>query len=155
MNTGLQDAANLSWKLAAVLRGRAPDGLLDSYQTERHPVGKQALRSSGALIRIALLPTGPGHAVRALAAQLVNRVRPLSRRAVRTISGLGIAYPAGPGAHPLAGHRAPDFRLAGGSRLYELLRQGRFVLITPAGEPGVPQTPASGGDSPGPPMTAW
>ncbi|WP_328547314.1 FAD-dependent monooxygenase [Streptomyces platensis] len=150
MNTGLQDAANLSWKLAAVLRGRAPDGLLDSYQTERHPVGKQALRSSGALIRIALLPTGPGHAVRALAAQLVNRVRPLSRRAVRTISGLGIAYPAGPGAHPLAGHRAPDFRLAGGSRLYELLRQGRFVLITPAGEPGVPQTPASGGDSPRP-----
>ncbi|MFD5395641.1 FAD-dependent monooxygenase [Streptomyces sp. NPDC127097] len=147
MNTGLQDAANLSWKLAAVLRGRAPDGLLDSYQTERHPVGKQALRSSGALIRIALMPTGPGRAVRALAAQLVNRVRPLARRAVHTLSGLGIAYPAGPGAHPLTGRRAPDLRLAGGSRLYELLRQGRFVLITPAGEPGVPQAPASGGDS--------
>ncbi|MGA5271316.1 FAD-dependent monooxygenase [Streptomyces lydicamycinicus] len=147
MNTGLQDAANLSWKLAAVLRGRAPDGLLDSYQTERHPVGKQALRSSGTLIRIALMPTAPGHAVRALAAQLVNHVRPLARRAVRTISGLGIAYPAGPGAHPLAGHRAPDFRLAGGSRLYELLRQGRFVLITPTDEPGVPQATASGGGS--------
>ncbi|MGY4989869.1 FAD-dependent monooxygenase [Streptomyces nigrescens] len=150
MNTGLQDAANLSWKLAAVLQGHAPDSLLDSYQTERHPVGKQALRSSGALIRVALLPTGPGRAVRTLATQLVNRLRPLSRRAIRTISGIGIAYPAGPGAHPLAGHRAPDIRLAGGGRLYELLRQGRFVLITPAGEPGVPQVPAGGGDSPHP-----
>ncbi|MFF9788042.1 FAD-dependent monooxygenase [Streptomyces nigrescens] len=150
MNTGLQDAANLSWKLAAVLQGHAPDSLLDSYQTERHPVGKQALRSSGALIRVALLPTGPGRAVRTLATQVVNRLGPLSRRAIRTISGIGIAYPAGPGAHPLAGNRAPDIRLAGGGRLYELLRQGRFVLITPAGEPGVPQSPAGGGDSPPP-----
>ncbi|MFE1172180.1 FAD-dependent monooxygenase [Streptomyces sp. NPDC058773] len=147
MNTGLQDAANLSWKLAAVLRGDAPDGLLDSYQTERHPVGKQALRSSGALIRIALLGTAPGRAVRSLAARLVDQLPPLSRRAIRTISGLGIAYPAGPGAHPLAGHRAPDLRLAGGGRLYELLRQGRFVLITPADEPGIPRSPAHDGDS--------
>ncbi|MEU8786528.1 FAD-dependent monooxygenase [Streptomyces sp. NPDC048637] len=150
MNTGLQDAANLSWKLAAVLRGRAPDSLLDSYQTERHPVGKQALRSSGALVRLALLPTAPGQAVRALGAQLVNRLRPLSRRAIRTLTGIGIAYPAGPGAHPLAGRRAPDIRLAGGGRLYELLRQGRFVLITPADEPGVPRTPTGGGDAPRP-----
>ncbi|MFE6738781.1 FAD-dependent monooxygenase [Streptomyces tubercidicus] len=148
MNTGLQDAANLSWKLAAVLRGRAADSLLDSYQTERHPVGKQALRNSGALIRLALLNTAPGYALRAVAVRLVNHLRPVSRRAVRTISGLGIAYPAGPGAHPFAGHRAPDFRLAGGARLYELLRQGRFVLITPAGEPGVPQAPDGGADSP-------
>lgn len=132
MNTGLQDAANLSWKLAAVLQGHAPDSLLDSYQTERHPVGKQVLRSSGALVRLALLPTAPGDAVRALGAQLVNRLRPLSRRAIRTISGIGIAYPAGPGAHPLAGRRAPTSGWLGGGRLYELLRQGRFVLITPA-----------------------
>ncbi|MGW3013164.1 FAD-dependent monooxygenase [Streptomyces sp. NPDC001219] len=150
MNTGLQDAANLSWKLAAVLRGRAADSLLDSYQAERHPVGRQALRSSGALIRIALLHSAPGLAVRSLAAQLVNHLPPLSRRAVRTISGLGIAYPAGPGAHPLAGHRAPDIRLAGGGRLYELLRRGRFVLIAPADEPGLAATAADGGDSPRP-----
>ena len=93
MNTGLQDAANLSWKLAAVLRGRAPDSLLDSYQTERHPVGKQVLRSSGALIRLALLPGAPG----------ARRPRPrrparqpsaaaVRAAAVRTISGIGIAY---------------------------------------------------------------
>ncbi|MGW7577362.1 FAD-dependent oxidoreductase [Streptomyces sp. NPDC054765] len=147
MNTGLQDAANLSWKLAAVLRGHSPGSLLDSYQTERHPVGEQVLRSSGALIRIALLRTPPGRTVRTLAARLVNHLGPLSRRAIRTISGLDIAYAAGPGAHPLAGRRAPDIRLADGSRLYELLRQGRFVLLTPADEPGVPQAPTSRAES--------
>ncbi|MFI9262312.1 FAD-dependent monooxygenase [Streptomyces sioyaensis] len=136
MNTGLQDAANLSWKLAAVLRGHAPDSLLDSYQTERHPVGRAVLRSSGALVRIALLHSAPGRLARTLAARLLERLRPLSGRAIRTVSGLGIAYPAGPGAHRLAGHRAPDVRLADGSRLYEVLRQGRFVLITPSDEPG-------------------
>lgn len=143
MNTGLQDAANLSWKLAAVLQGHAPAALLDSYQTERHPVGRTVLRSSGALLRIALLHSAPGRAARALGAQLVNRLRPLARRAAHTISGIGIAYPAGPGAHRLAGHRAPDIGLADGNRLYALLRQGRFVLITPADEPTVPQAPTS------------
>ncbi|MEU9111907.1 FAD-dependent oxidoreductase [Streptomyces sp. NPDC048483] len=136
MNTGLQDAANLSWKLAAVLRGHAPDSLLDSYQSERHPVGKQVLRTSGAILRLGLVHTAPALAARTLAAQLVNRLRPLSRRAVRALSGVDISYPADRGAHPLAGHRAPDVRLADGSRLYELLRQGKFVLITPADETG-------------------
>ncbi|MEU9119603.1 FAD-dependent oxidoreductase [Streptomyces sp. NPDC048506] len=142
MNTGLQDAANLGWKLAAVLQGHAPETLLDSYQTERHPVGRSVLRSSGAILRIALLHRAPGRAARALAAQLVGRVRPVGRRAIRTISGIGIAYPAGPGAHRLVGHRAPDVRLADGSRLYELLRHGTFVLITPADEAGLAQPPA-------------
>ena len=135
MNTGLQDAANLGWKLAAVLRGHASDSLLDSYQTERHPVGRAVLRSSGALVRLALLHSAPGRLARTLAARLLERLRPLSDRAIRTISGLGIAYPAGPGSHRLVGHRAPDVRLADGSRLYEVLRQGRFVLITPSDEP--------------------
>ncbi|MFI9081292.1 FAD-dependent monooxygenase [Streptomyces sioyaensis] len=136
MNTGLQDAANLSWKLAAVLRGHVPGSLLDSYQTERHPVGRAVLRSSGALVRIALLHSAPGRLARILAARLLERLRPVSGRAIRTVSGIGIAYPAGPRAHRLAGHRAPDVRLADGSRLYEVLRQGRFVLITPSDEPG-------------------
>nr|WP_258527825.1 FAD-dependent monooxygenase [Streptomyces sp. NBRC 110611] len=145
MNTGLQDAANLGWKLAAVLQGHAPETLLDSYHTERHPVGRQVLRSSGAILRIALLHGARGRAARALAAQLLSRLRPASRRAVRTVSGLGIGYPAGPGAHRLAGRRAPDIHLADGSRLYELLRHGTFVLITPDGEPGLPQPPAHPG----------
>ncbi|TJZ51873.1 FAD-dependent oxidoreductase [Streptomyces piniterrae] len=142
MNTGLQDAANLSWKLAAVLQGHAPAGLLDSYQAERHPVGKLVLRLSGTILRVGLLHRAPGRAARALAAGLINRLRPLSGRAIRTVSGLAISYPAERGAHPLAGRRAPDVRLADGSRLYELLRQGKFVLITPVGDTGDPQPSA-------------
>ncbi|MFI6766354.1 FAD-dependent oxidoreductase [Streptomyces sp. NPDC050355] len=144
MNTGLQDAANLGWKLAAVLQGHAPAALLDSYQAERHPVGKMVLRSSGAILRIALLHSAPGRAARALAGRLLTHLRPLARRAIGTVSGLDIAYPAGPGAHRLAGHRAPDIRLADGGRLYALLRQGRFVLIAPADEPTVPQPTGNG-----------
>ncbi len=105
MNTGLQDAANLGWKLAAVLRGRAPDSLLDSYHAERHPVGKQVLRSSGAIVRLALLHTPPGRAARALVAQLLNRLRPLSRRAMLNLSGIGITL-RGPARRPPA-HRPP------------------------------------------------
>jgi len=78
----------------------------------------------------------PGRLARTLAARILQRLRPVSDRAIRTISGIDIAYPAGPGAHRLAGHRAPDVRLADGSRLYEVLRQGSFVLITPSDEPG-------------------
>ncbi|MGV4922952.1 FAD-dependent monooxygenase [Streptomyces sp. BHT-5-2] len=134
MNAGLQDAANLGWKLAATVNGHAPDGLLDSYQDERHPVGRAVLRSSGAILRVALMRSAPGRALRHLGGQLLTRVRPLSRRAIGRVSGIDIAYPAGRGAHRLAGRRAPDIRLAGGARLYELLRKGRFVLIAPKDE---------------------
>ncbi|RSO35068.1 FAD-dependent oxidoreductase [Streptomyces sp. WAC 06725] len=157
MNTGLQDAANLSWKLAAVLRGDAPDSLLDSYHAERHPVGKMVLRSSGAVIRLAQLRSRPQRVLRATLARLLNSVPPLADRAMMSISGVGIAYPAGRGAHPLAGKRAPDLRLAGGTRLHEALRGGAFVLVTPEGEkvPGDEKVPeavgaAGAADAPAP-----
>ncbi|MEV5594729.1 FAD-dependent oxidoreductase [Streptomyces sp. NPDC052496] len=134
MNTGLQDAANLSWKLTAVLRGDAPDSLLDTYHTERHPVGKKVLRSSGALVRLAQVRSAPTRALRAVLAQLLNTVPPLADRAMASISGVGIAYQAERGAHPLTGKRAPDLRLAGGTRLLEALRGGGFVLVTPRDE---------------------
>ncbi|MFI2237394.1 FAD-dependent monooxygenase [Streptomyces chrestomyceticus] len=134
MNTGLQDAANLSWKLAAVLRGDAPDSLLDSYDAERHPVGKTVLRSSGTLIRAAQLRSAPARALRASVAGLLNLTPPLADRALAQVSGVGISYPAGRGAHPLTGKRAPDLRLAGGTRLYEALRGGAFVLVVPRDE---------------------
>ncbi|MFF2812103.1 FAD-dependent oxidoreductase [Streptomyces sp. NPDC058000] len=134
MNIGLQDAANLSWKLAAVVRGHSPDSLLDSYQDERHPVGEAVLRSSGAMVRLALVHSAAGRALRGLSVRLLMSLRPLSRRAIGGVSGIDIAYPAGPGAHRLAGRRAPDLHLAGGGRLYDALRQGKFVLITPEGE---------------------
>ncbi|MGW0466396.1 FAD-dependent monooxygenase [Streptomyces sp. NPDC003027] len=139
MNTGLQDAANLSWKLAAVLRGDAPDpeALLDSYQSERHPVGAAVLRSSGALVRLAMARGLLPRAARALAAHLLNTLRPASTKAMGMISGIGIAYGRD-------GRRVPDLRLREG-RLYELLRDGEFVLIAPEGSrPALPPaTPAS------------
>ncbi|MGW8603679.1 FAD-dependent monooxygenase [Streptomyces sp. NPDC055893] len=142
MNTGLQDAANLSWKLTAVLRGDAPDpeALLDSYQSERHPVGAAVLRTSGALVRLAMAHTPLTRAARALATRLLSVLRPASTRAMGMISGLGIAYAPPAGSKRPAGRRAPDVRLREG-RLHELLRAGEFVLITPEGEaPPLPKT---------------
>ncbi len=135
MNTGLQDAANLSWKLAAVLRGWAPESLLDSYQDERHPVGRSVLRSSGALVRLALARSAASRAARTVLSTLADSLTPVVSLGARTLSGVSISYPAARGAHPLAGHRVPDLRLSGDgpghpSRLYEALRAGKFVLIT-------------------------
>ncbi|MFF0437387.1 FAD-dependent monooxygenase [Streptomyces sp. NPDC004327] len=135
MNTGLQDAANLSWKLAAVLRGEAsdPEALLDSYQAERHPIGARVLRSSGAIIRLAMAHTPLRRTARAVAARILGSVRPVAARAMGQISGIGISY--GPGAR-----RVPDLSLREG-RLYELLRKGEFVLVAPEGtDPTLPRT---------------
>jgi 2-polyprenyl-6-methoxyphenol hydroxylase-like FAD-dependent oxidoreductase len=130
MNTGLQDAANLSWKLAAVLRGHADPALLDTYQAERHPVGRSVLRSSGGIVRLAMAKRPWTLALRAALATAVTHVGPLQRRMTGQVTGIGYAYAAPRGAHPLAGRRIPDVALADG-RLYEALRGGRFVLVTP------------------------
>ncbi|MFJ8230103.1 FAD-dependent monooxygenase [Streptomyces sp. NPDC094448] len=133
LNTGLQDAANLSWKLAAALRGAAadPEALLDSYHAERHPVGREVIRTSGLVLRLAMARGLPLRAVRAVLAGVLVALPPVTRRAIAQVTGVGIAYPAPPGAHPSTGRRVPDLALAQG-RLYELLRAGRFVLVTPA-----------------------
>lgn len=133
MNTGLQDAANLSWKLAASVHGWASAELLDSYQTERHPVGQTVLRSSGALLRIVLASTWWQRAAARVASAVVSNVRPINTRVARAVSGIGVRYQAARGSHPLAGHRAPDLTLAGGTagaaRLYEALGDGKFVML--------------------------
>ncbi|WP_433572116.1 FAD-dependent monooxygenase [Streptomyces sp. CA-251247] len=133
MNTGLQDAANLSWKLASVLKGQAPDpeALLDSYHSERHPVGAMVLRSSGGIVRLAMAHTPLRRAVRSLLSRFVSATRPAAAKAMGMISGIGIAYDRPRGAHRLTGTRAPDLELGEG-RLYELLRKGEFVLVTPS-----------------------
>ncbi|MGW2179195.1 FAD-dependent monooxygenase [Streptomyces sp. NPDC001732] len=142
MNTGLQDAANLSWKLAAVLRGHTadPEALLDSYHAERHPVGTRVLRSSGAIVRLAMAHTPLQRTVRTVAAKALSTVRPASDKLVGMVSGISIAYPAPRGAHPLTAKRAPDLSLREG-RLHQLLRDGAFVLVTPAGATA-PASPA-------------
>ncbi|MEV1002688.1 FAD-dependent oxidoreductase [Nonomuraea sp. NPDC050202] len=138
MNTGLQDVANLSWKLAAAVHGTAPAGLLDSYERERHPVGRQVLRTSGILMRLALLRSPISRAIRNAVSGAALRTRAVERRvALGALSGIGIRYPAPSHAHHLTGRRAPDLPLADGpqspQRLFEALRAGRFVLVVPPG----------------------
>ncbi|MEU1179237.1 FAD-dependent monooxygenase [Streptomyces sp. NPDC005820] len=132
MNTGLQDAANLGWKLAQVIHGHSGPELLDTYQTERHPVGRSVLRSSGGIVRMAMAKRPWTLALRAGLTAFLNTAAPARRRAVGQITGIGYRYPAPRGAHRLTGTRVPDLALAGGGRLYEALRGGRFVLVTPA-----------------------
>jgi 2-polyprenyl-6-methoxyphenol hydroxylase-like FAD-dependent oxidoreductase len=135
MNTSIQDSVNLGWKLAATLNGHAPDGLLDTYHTERHPAGRKVLRMSGALLRIVLTVPRTLLGTRNALAHAVTALRPVTRRVAEAVSGVDLAYPAPDGAHPLTGKRAPDLPLTDGRRLYEALRASRFVLVTPEREP--------------------
>ncbi|WP_079191460.1 FAD-dependent oxidoreductase [Streptomyces sp. CB00455] len=146
MNTGLQDAANLSWKLAAVLHGRAPDpeALLDSYHRERHPVGRLVLRLSGALVRAVTADGAARRTARRVGAAVLPRLGPARDRALGMISGTAVSYPPPRGGRRPAGRRAPDLALAPGphgARLYEALRAGQFVLLTPPGTATPPGTP--------------
>ncbi|MBQ1094412.1 FAD-dependent monooxygenase [Streptomyces sp. B93] len=131
MNTGLQDAANLGWKLAQVVTGHAAPALLDTYHSERHPVGKAVLRSSGGIVRLAMAKTPWTLVLRAAITTVLDTVAPARRRMLGQLTGIGYRYPAPRGAHALTGTRVPDVALADGARLYEALRGGRFVLITP------------------------
>jgi 2-polyprenyl-6-methoxyphenol hydroxylase-like FAD-dependent oxidoreductase len=129
MNTGLQDAANLGWKLAAVLQGRATDKLLDTYHDERHPVGKTVLRSSGTIIRLAMIKSRLAREIRnAIGAFALTRTK-IAGKAAGQVSGIGIHY----GSHK----RVPDIPLANG-RLFEALRGGHFVLVSNDPAPGMP-----------------
>ncbi|MGC8920926.1 FAD-dependent monooxygenase [Streptomyces jietaisiensis] len=134
MNTGLQDAANLGWKLAAVLHGHAGPALLDTYHAERHPVGRSVLRSSGGIVRLAMARRPWTRALRAGLTTFLDHCGPARRRLAGQVTGINYAYAAPRGAHRLTGTRVPDLALAGGTRLYAALRGGRFVLVLPRGE---------------------
>ena len=146
MNTGLQDALNLGWKLAAALAGWAPDWLLDSYHAERHPVGAAVLALTGRQFRLNTARTPPRRALRWAAHRLIAPLPPVQSWLARTYSGTGISYPqsARPArdpvvsqAHPLAGGRLPrgQLILADGTaaRIYQLFHDGRFVLLESGG----------------------
>jgi 2-polyprenyl-6-methoxyphenol hydroxylase-like FAD-dependent oxidoreductase len=131
MNTGIGDAMNLGWKLAAAVRGSAPPWLLDSYEDERHPVGASVLRLTDALNHLVL---GRSKARRLLRSTLIGTATrlPRGRRLIgERLSGIGIAYPRERRDDWLVGRRMPDI-VCDGIRVYELLRDGKFVLVTAA-----------------------
>lgn len=126
LNLGVQDAFNLGWKLAAEVNGWAPEGLLDSYHTERHPVGARVLENTRA--QITLLGTGPGAtALRELLARLMD-FEEVNAHMTGMITAVDIRYDLGEG-HELLGRRLRDVRLTRGRRLYELMREGRGLLL--------------------------
>lgn len=132
MNTGLQDAANLGWKLAAAVQGRGGDRLLDTYHDERHPVGRMVLRMSGGLLRAALLRSPLARAIRNRVFPAAFAVPPIGAQVRLRQSGIGISYGRPRGAHHPIGTRAADVTADDGTRLYEALC-GRFVLVAPPG----------------------
>ena len=129
-NLGIQDAFNLGWKLAAEIDGWAPDGLLDSYQTERHPVAADVLDTTRVLTEL-LQATQPGPlAVRRLLSELMD-FEDVTRHLVEKVTGIGIRYDFGAGP-ALLGRRLRDVPLGRG-RLYELMHRGRGLLLDRTG----------------------
>ncbi|MER7041502.1 rifampin monooxygenase [Streptomyces microflavus] len=129
LNLGVQDAFNLGWKLAAEVNGWAPEGLLDSYHTERHPVGARVLDNTRA--QITLLGTGPGAtALREMFAKLMD-FEEVNRYVTGMITAVDVRYDLGEG-HELLGLRLRDLPLGQG-RLYELMHGGRGLLLDRTG----------------------
>ncbi|MEV8310835.1 rifampin monooxygenase [Streptomyces flavidovirens] len=129
LNLGVQDAFNLGWKLAAEVNGWAPEGLLDSYHAERHPVGARVLDNTRA--QITLLGTDPGAtALRELFSKLMD-FEEVNQYVTGIITAVGVRYDFGEG-HELLGRRMRDVKLKQG-RLYELMHGGRGLLLDQTG----------------------
>ena len=129
LNLGIQDAFNLGWKLAADVVGWAPEGLLDSYHTERHPVAAAVLDNTRA--QMELMSTEPGpRSVRRLLSELMD-FEEVNRYLIEKITAIGVRYDFGEG-HDLLGRRLRDVRLKRG-RLYELMHGGRGLLLDQTG----------------------
>lgn len=129
LNLGIQDAFNLGWKLAAAVNGWAPEGLLDSYHTERRPVAADVLNITRAQSVLISPEAGP-QAARRLLTELMEFAE-VNRFLLEKIAGTGIRYDVGAG-HELLGKRLRDIRLSRG-RLYELMRAGRGLLLDRTG----------------------
>jgi 3-(3-hydroxy-phenyl)propionate hydroxylase len=129
LNLAVQDAANLGWKLAQVVKGTAPETLLDSYHAERHPVGAGVLRNT--MAHIALRRNDARSQALADVVDDLLRMDGPRKHLAGSMSGLDIHYDLGAG-HPLLGRRMPDLDLttaAGSIRCYSLLHRARPVLI--------------------------
>lgn len=126
LNLGLGDAMNLGWKLAATIRGDAPADLLDSYFSERHPVGAQVLDWSRAQVAL-MRPSPSTRALEAIVRDLID-TRDGATYFAERVWGVGLRYDLGD-SHPLVGRSAPDFELTDGTRLGERLRNGKGLLL--------------------------
>lgn len=129
LNTGVQDAVNLGWKLAQVVKGTSPDALLDTYHAERHPVGARVLHNTAA--QVALSTSDDRHqALRDTMAELLAMDEP-RRHLAAMLSALDVGYDLGEG-HPLLGRRMPDLDVHtadGPTRVFRLLHAARPVLL--------------------------
>ena len=129
LNTGVQDAVNLGWKLAQVVKGTSPADLLDTYHAERHPVGARVLHST--MAQVALSDTDDRtEALRDTMTELLGMDEP-RKQVAASIAGLDIHYDLGKG-HPLLGRRMPDLDLVtadGPVRVFSLLHDARPVLL--------------------------
>ena len=135
LNTGVQDAVNLGWKLAQVVNKTSPESLLDTYHAERHPVGARVLHNTMAAVALSS-PDDRHQALRDTMTELLSMDEP-RRRIAAMLSGLDIHYDLGDG-HPLLGRRMPDLDLHtadGPTRVFTLLHDARPVLLN-LGEPG-------------------
>ncbi|HXL28378.1 MAG TPA: FAD-dependent monooxygenase [Bradyrhizobium sp.] len=135
LNIGVQDAVNLGWKLAQVVKGTSPESLLDSYHAERHPIAARVLRNTMASV-VLRRPDERTKALRDTMSELLGMDEP-RRRFGAMMSGLDIHYDLGEG-HPLLGRRMPDLDLVtadGPLRVFTLLHDARPVLLN-LGEPG-------------------
>jgi 2-polyprenyl-6-methoxyphenol hydroxylase-like FAD-dependent oxidoreductase len=135
LNIGVQDAVNLGWKLAQVVRGTSPESLLDTYHSERYPVGARVLRNTMAATALSRVDDRMEAVIERLS-ELLRMDEPRKRYAAMS-SGLDIHYDLGEG-HPLLGRRMPDLDLvteSGLERVFTLLHDARPVLLN-LGEPG-------------------
>jgi 3-(3-hydroxy-phenyl)propionate hydroxylase len=134
LNIGVQDAANLGWKLAQVVKRVSPESLLDTYHAERHPVGARVLRNTMAQVALRRMDER-SQALTEVVTELLRMKEPRTRWAAE-LSGLNVRYDVdefgGDGAHPLLGRRMPDLDLVtadGPSRVFELLHAAQPVLL--------------------------
>ncbi|WP_099037055.1 FAD-dependent monooxygenase [Mycobacterium neglectum] len=126
LNLGMQDAVNLGWKLAAVVNGRVPDGLLDTYESERYPVGERVMLHSQA--QLALAAPGPEvTALRGLFGELAD-LPEVAGHLARLLAGSDVRYDVGDG-HPLSGLMVPDLVFDDGSRVADLLHEASPLLL--------------------------
>jgi 2-polyprenyl-6-methoxyphenol hydroxylase-like FAD-dependent oxidoreductase len=126
LNLGVQDAMNLGWKLAAELKGHAPAGLLDTYESERRPVAEAVVQNVAAQTN--LIPATPEQRAMRLLFQDLARIPEVQHELSGMVSGLNIRY-ATAEEHPAAGTRLPDFRLNKG-HASDKFHSGKFVLLT-------------------------